>query len=200
MAAGLADDPDLTTPALRTLAAAASTEEHLARLDRAAGADVDLAWRVATRRAAIGEYDEATVESLLEHDPDPDASVRALAVRTARPHAEAKDEAWTELFEKKNVPGGPMLGALIRAFWQPEQDALLLPYADRFLDEVPRLAGGGMLMVFGLMFGMFPQVADDAFLERARSMAEDPGCDPTIRAAILIGVDTLARRERARAA
>ena len=29
VAAALADDPDLTTPALRTLAAAASTEEHL---------------------------------------------------------------------------------------------------------------------------------------------------------------------------
>ena len=113
--------------------------------------------------------------------------------------SEAKDEAWAELFEKKNVPGGPMLGALIRAFWQPEQDALLLPYADRFLDEVPALAGGGMLMVFGLMFGMFPQVADDGFRERAEEMAADADCDPTVRAAILIGVDMLARRERARA-
>ena len=200
VSAALADDPDLTLPALRTLASAASSEQHLTRLDRAAGSDVDLAWRVATRRAALGQYDEATVESLLERDPDPDAAVRALAVRTARPHAEAKDEAWEELFVKKNVPGGPMLGALIRAFWQPEQDDLLLPYADRFLDEVPQLAGGGMLMVFGLMFGMFPQVADEAFLERAQGMAESSGCDPTVRAAILIGIDTLSRRERARAA
>ena len=200
VAAALADDPDLTTPALRTLAAAASSEQHLARLDGAAGADVDLAWRVATRRAALGQYDEATVEALLERDPDPDAPIRALAVRTARPHTEAKEEAWSELFEKKNVPGGPMLGALVRAFWQPEQDALLLPYADRFLDEVPGLAGGGMLMVFGLMFGMFPQVADEAFLQRAGAMAADPSCDPTVRAAILIGIDTLARRGRARAA
>jgi aminopeptidase N len=198
VAATLADDPDLTTPALRTLAAAASSEQHLARLDEAAASDVDLAWRVATRRAALGQYDDAAVEALLARDPDPDAGIRALAVRTARPHAEAKDEAWTELFDKKNVPGGPMLGALIRAFWQPEQDDLLLPYADRFLDEIPELAGGGMLMVFGLMFGMFPQVADEAFLERAGTMAEDPTCDPTIRAAILIGTDTLSRRERAR--
>jgi aminopeptidase N len=199
VAAGLADDPDLTTPALRTLAPAASTDQHLALLDRAGGSDVDLAWRVATRRAAIGRYDEDTVEALLERDPDPDAPIRALAVRTARPFSEAKEEAWTELFEKRNVPGGPMMGALVRAFWQPEQDDLLLPYADRFLDEVPRLAGGGMLTVFGLMFGMFPQVADEAFLERAGTMAEDATCDPTIRAAILIGIDTLSRRERARA-
>ena len=52
-----------------------------------------------------------------------------------------------------------------------------------------------MLMVFGLMFGMFPQVADEEFRQRADEMAADPDCDPTVRAAILIGVDTLARRE-----
>jgi aminopeptidase N len=199
VAASLAEDPDLATPALRTLAAAASSDAHLRLLDEAARADIDLAWRVATRRAALGRYDEASVEALLERDPDPDAPTRALAVRTARPHTEAKDEAWSELFEKKKVPGGPMLGSLIRAFWQPEQEEVLLPYADRFLDELPRLAGGGMLTVFGLMFGMFPQVADDAFAERARAMAEDPACDPTVRAAILIGTDVLDRRERARA-
>src|SRR4051794_1077928 len=200
VSAHLAHDPDLATPALRTLAAAASTEEHLRLLDRAAEADVDLAWRVATRRAALGGYGQPTVRAPLPRRPHPHAPVRALAVRTARPHPEAKDEAWTELYEKKNVPGGPMLGALIRAFWQPEQNDVLLPYADRFLDEVPQLAGGGMLTVFGLMFGMFPQVADDAFMERAQAMAAESDCDPTIRAAILIGIDTLVRRERARSA
>jgi aminopeptidase N len=155
---------------------------------------------VAIRRAALGTYDEEHVEALLARDPDPDAGVRALAVRTARPSTEAKDEAWSELFEKKNIPGGAMLGAMIRAFWQPQQEEVLLPYADRFLDEIPALAGGGMLAVFGLMFGMFPQVADQAFVGRAQEMTEDPSCDPTVRAALLIGIDTLARRERARAA
>ncbi len=200
VAARLADDPDQSTPALRILAASASSDEHLARLDKAADSDVDLAWRVATRRAALGQYDEEAIESLLARDPDPDAGVRALTVRTARPRAEAKDEAWAELFEKRNIPGGPMLGAMIRAFWQPQQDDVLMPFAGRFLDEIPELAGGGMLAVFGLMFGMFPQVADDAFVERAQGMASDPECDPTVRAALLIGTDTLARMERSRAA
>jgi aminopeptidase N len=200
VAARIADDPDHSTPALRILAASASTTDHLARLDEAALADVDLAWRVAIRRAALGQYDEEAVESLLARDPDPDAGVRALAVRTARPEREAKDEAWAELFEKRNIPSGAMLGAMIRAFWQPQQEEVLLPFADRFLDAIPGLAGGGMLAVFGLMFGMFPQVADDAFVERAQDMAGDPTCDPTVRAALLIGTDTLARMERSRAA
>ncbi|HEX4471102.1 MAG TPA: aminopeptidase N [Nocardioides sp.] len=196
----LADDPDHTTPGLRTLAASASTAEHFARLDEAARSDVDLAWRVAVRRSAIGEYDEEAVEALLARDPDPDAGVRALAVRTARPLPDAKAEAWAELFEKRNIPGGAMLGSMIGAFWQPQQDDVLLPFAERFLDEIPALAGGGMLAVFGLMFGMFPKVADDAFVSRAQEMAADPGCDPTVRAALLIGTDTLGRMERARAA
>jgi aminopeptidase N len=195
----LADDPDHTTPALRTLAASATSAEHLARLDAAARSDIDLAWRVATRRAALGEYDEDNVELLLARDPDPDAGVRALAVRTARPEPEAKHEAWVELFEKQNIPAGAMLGAMIRAFWQPQQEEVLLPYADRFLDAIPGLAGGGMRAVFGLMFGMFPQIADDAFVARAEEMAADPACDPTVRAALLIGTDTLSRMERARA-
>jgi len=200
VAARLADDPDHTTSALRTLASAASSDVHFARLDEAARSDVDLAWRVATRRSALGQYDEQTVESLLARDPDPDAGVRALTVRTARPDRDAKDEAWVELFEKRHIPAGSMLGAMVRAFWQPQQDEVLLPYADRFLDAVPALAGGGMLAVFGLMFGMFPQVADDAFVARAQDMASDPDCDPTVRAALLIGTDTLTRMERARAA
>jgi aminopeptidase N len=200
VASRLADDPDHTTAALRTLAACATTPEHFARLDAASASDVDLSWRVATRRAALGHYDESAVKGLLERDPDPDAGVRALAVRTARPLADAKSEAWTELFEKGNIPGGPMLRAMVGAFWQPNQDDLLLPFAYRFLDEIPGLAGGGMLTVFGLMFGMFPQVADELFVERAQDMASDPGCDPTVRAALLIGTDALTRMERARAA
>jgi aminopeptidase N len=76
---------------------------------------------------------------------------------------------------------------------------VLAPYGDRFLDSIPTLAGGGMLSVFGLMYGMFPLVADDGFLARANAVAREPDCDPTVRTALLIGADTLARRNRARA-
>jgi aminopeptidase N len=198
MAAGLADDPEHSIPALRTLAAAATSDEHFRRLDAAAGSDNDLAWRVATRRAALGHHDDAVVEAQLQRDPDPDAAMRALAVRTAQPDPAAKDEAWVHLFDKRDVPSGQLLGTMVRAFWQPLQDDLLAPYADRFLDAIPSLAGGGMLTVFGLMYGMFPQVGSDGFLARANAVAAEPGCDPTVRAALLIGADTLTRMNRAR--
>ena len=84
-AAELADVPEHRVPALRTLAAAATSAEHRALLEQAAADDTDLAWRVQARRAALGEYDADAVAALLERDPDPDAAVRAVAVRAARP-------------------------------------------------------------------------------------------------------------------
>ena len=198
MAAGLADDPEHATPALRTLAATATSDEHFARLDAAARDDNDLAWRVATRRAALGRYDEPAVEALLERDPDPDATMRALAVRAAQPDPAAKDDAWVHLFDKRDIPNGPLLATMARAFWQPLQDDVLAAYSDRFLEAIPSLAGGGMLTVFGLMYGMFPPIGGDDFLARANAVAAEPGCDPTVRAALLTGADRLARTNRAR--
>jgi hypothetical protein len=60
------------------------------------------------------------------------------------------------------------------------------------------LAGGGMLKVFGLVLGMFPEVGTQDFLDQAQAMARAEGTDPTVRAALLGGVDTLVRELRAR--
>ena len=81
VAAARADEPEHRTPALQTLAWAATSPEHFELLDDAAADDVDLAWRVQVRRASLGRYDEAAVEDLLARDPDPDAQVRALGGR-----------------------------------------------------------------------------------------------------------------------
>jgi aminopeptidase N len=90
------------------------------------------------------------------------------------------------------------MGQMIRAFWRPEQRDVLMPFTERYLEEIPRLAGGGMLKVFGLIGGMFPGVGDQAFLDAATAMARAEGTDPTVRAALLGGVDTLVRELRAR--
>ena len=199
----LAQQPALAQGALFSLAANATTAEHFAQVDEAAADDLGLAWRVAGTRAARGDYDEAVVERLLERDPDPDAAVNALAVRASRNLPEAKEEAWHALYTEQSVPGGVSMGNMIRCFWRPEQRDVLLPFTTRYLEEIPKLAGGGMLRVFGLIGGMFPLVGDQAFVDAALAMAHSEGVDPTIRAALLGGSDTLVRqlrvaRERAR--
>ena len=149
-------------------------------------------------RAARGSYDPEAVEQLLERDPDPDAAVNALIVRASRNLPEAKEEAWHALYVDQSVPGGPSMGQMIGAFWRPEQRDVLLPFTYRYLEEIPALAGGGMLKVFGLVLGMFPEVGTPDFLEQAQAMARAEGTDPTVRAALLGGVDTLQGELRAR--
>ena len=153
---------------------------------------------MATRRASLGEYDEELVTDLLERDPDPDAPFNALAVRTARPLAEAKEEAWHALYVDQNVPSGLAMYPMVQAFWQSDQRDLVLPFTWRYLEEVPKLAGGLMLKVGGLIRGMFPDVGDQAFIDAAREMAHAEGCDPTVRGALLNGTDGLVRKLRAR--
>jgi aminopeptidase N len=197
-AAVLAASADLRTGALQSLAANAVTAEHFALLDEAAADDFALAWRTQATRAARGLYDPEAVERLLERDPDPDAAVNALIVRASRNLPEAKEEAWHALYVEQSVPGGPSMGQMIWAFWRPEQRDVLLPFTYRYLEEIPALAGGGMLKVFGLVLGMFPEVGTPDFLTRAQEMARTEGTDPTVRAALLGGVDTLVRELRAR--
>ncbi|WP_219635256.1 ERAP1-like C-terminal domain-containing protein [Nocardioides ungokensis] len=175
------------------------TSEHFTLLEAATADDNDLAWRVLARRAALGEYDPAAVEALLDRDPDPDARVRALGVTAARAEESAKAEVWAEIWEKRSIPAGSPLFGVANSFWRPVQHELLLPWAHRYLDEVEGLgSGGGMLAVGSLMRGMMPTTADQAFVARARAMAQEPGQNPTVRAALLNGSDTLSRVLRAR--
>jgi aminopeptidase N len=198
VASGLADVPEHRTPALRTLAAAATSAEHFALLDRAAADDTDLAWRVLTRRAALGDVDEAAVEALLARDPDPDAAVRALGVTAARPDDAAKQEAWTAAFVDRTVPASITLLQFAACFWRPVQGELMVRWAHRYLDEIESLGSGGMLALGGLVRNMFPTTGDQAFVDRARAIAEAEGTEPLIRTTLLSGADTIARMLRAR--
>ncbi len=198
VAAVLAKEPELAPGALLELANNAVTAEHFAQVDEAAADDLGLAWRVATTRAARGEYDEDAIQRLLERDPDPDAPFNALTVRTARPLPEAKEEAWHAFYVEQSVPSGLSTYWMVMAFWQPRQREILLPFTWRYLEEVPKLAGGLMLKVGALIRGMFPDVGDQEFLDAALAMAHAEGTDPTVRSGLLAGSDTLVRRLRAR--
>ena len=157
-----------------------------------------LAWRVATRRAARGEYDVAAVEALVERDPDPEARFSALAVRAARPLPEAKEEVWQALYVDRSVPADQCMDAVVTAFWRPEQRNVLLPYTWRYLEELPKLAGGEPVNLWGQIRAMYPDLGDQAFLDAATSLAHADGTNPTIRSALLNGTDTLVRKLRAR--
>ena len=198
VATALATEPEHAVPALRTLAACAVTDAHFALLEGAAGDDIDLAWRVLTRRAELGRHDPAALAALAGRDPDPESWVSALMVQAARPETSAKEEVWQAVMVEQRVPSVETYVDLVAAFWRPGQRALLQPFALRFLEAI-RSPRGGMLNVFQ-MLAMYPgPVGDAAFLRAAREVADDAEVSPTVTQSIRASNDRLARQLLARA-
>ncbi len=154
--------------------------DDLAALEDAAAADMDLRWRIQTRRTELGAgVDDDMLEQLQRSDPDPDSWVRALAVRAAAPSEVGKAAAWEAMIEERRVPISSV-GMVAAAFWRPGQDDLLAPYAERYLDAVPTMAAGGMIpaMVYANrlfpLFGIGPEYVD-------RAVAASQGAAPIVR-------------------
>jgi aminopeptidase N len=171
----LASDPGNRQPALRTLAASATTEQHWTVLQEAADAsdDSDLAWRMAVRHAELGHRDDDAVERLLERDADPDAGIKRLKVLAASPDTEAKEAVWRAFFVDYTVPASRDTLELGSIFWRPQQSELLAPYTHRYLEELPDLKGG-MLNQGVVIRAMYPHAVGDAsFLAAAIAASED---------------------------
>jgi aminopeptidase N len=193
-AVGLTDHDEFRQPALRALAASATSADHFDLLRDPAEEDRDLGWRVLARRAELGDYDEAAVTALQDADPDPEAWVRALGVSAARPDERAKEDAWQAMMVDRRVPAGAPLIQLAGLFWRPTQADLLEPFTERYLDALPGLTSGGLLMAGSLIRALFPlAVADQEFLNRALKMANAPRTHPAVRQNLLVGADTVRR-------
>lgn len=196
----LAGDPGNRQPALRTLAANATTEEHWAVLQEAADAsgDSDLAWRMAVRHAELGQRDDDAVERLLERDADPDAGIKRLKVLAASPDTEAKEAVWRAFFVDYTVPASRDTLELGSIFWRPVQSELLALYAHRYLEELPTLKGG-MLNQGVVIRAMYPHAVGDAsFLAAAIAASEDEAISPYARNQLRSQSFVLGRLHRAR--
>jgi aminopeptidase N len=192
----LAADPGRRRPALRALAGTAPDAGTVAWLRAEAGDDVDLLWRALVRTAELGGDTAAEAAELLARDPDPEAWVRELAVRAAVPDAAAKAAVWQRLAVDGAVPVGAV-HQVTSAFWRPGQDALLAPYARRYLELVPGFDRSGMIPAMVLTGRLFPVYAvDAAFLGAARDAVRDVA--PVVRTTLLKSADTVERMLRSR--
>jgi aminopeptidase N len=194
-AAAVARDPARRRVALRTLARTAADLDAVAALLADAGDNVDLRWRALVREAQLGGDTTAEVENLLRQDPDPDARLRALAVRAAAPDSDQKAAVWGMLVDR-TVPIAAF-GRVATAFWSPGQDELLSPYAERFVELLPHLDRGGMIPAMTHTNRLFPLFAiDDDFLAVAEAAAE--GAAPVVRKTVLGRSDEVRRMLRSR--
>ncbi|MFG2789735.1 aminopeptidase N [Streptomyces sp. NPDC048419] len=192
----LASDPGRRQVALRGLARTATTADDLAWLREQAGDDVDLHWRALVREAELGGDVASDAARLLERDPDPDAWIRALTVRAARPDADAKAEVWRKVAVERAVPVHAV-GQVATAFWRPAQETVLAPYAEHYLEAIPRLDQGGMILAMVFTNRLFPPHAvDDAYVDTARHAADDAA--PVVRKTLLERSDVVRRMLRSR--
>jgi aminopeptidase N len=193
----MAEDPAHRQVGLRALARVVPDLEAVALLQEEAGRDIDLQWRILVRKAELGGETDGESEVLLERDPDPEAWLRALGVTAARPDAQAKAEAWRQLAVERTVPVGSA-HIVARPFWRPDQEELLAPYADRYLELLPGLHRGGMINGMAFTYWLFPLFAiDESYFARADRVAE--GAAPVVRNALAERSDEVRRMLRSRA-
>jgi aminopeptidase N len=197
----LAGSPHRRAVALRGLARTATDPDELQRLVHQAGADVDLRWWVLQRQAAIGSLDRAEADSrcaaLRAEDPDPDSAARAMAVTASLADADAKHAAWQATFVDRTVPIGSAR-EVTRAFWRPDQEHVLAPFADVYLDLLGQLGQAGMIPALHLSVSGFPVFGiDESFLPRALEVAEQ--ASPLVRSRVVERVDEVHRMLRSRA-
>jgi aminopeptidase N len=192
----LMESDDRRLVALRTLALTAGDLDTVADLQEEAGRDIDLQWRVLTRKAELGGETDGEAEVLLERDRDPEAWLRALAVRAAKPDAAEKEAVWQQLAVERTVPVGAAYLVAI-PFWRPGQDELLAPYADRFLALLPELHRGGMIHGMAYTHRLFPLfgIAEE-FCDRAARAAETAA--PVVRTTVAERADEVRRMLRSR--
>jgi aminopeptidase N len=196
----LVANPSREQVAVRGLARTAVTDAQLTRLRELAGDDVDLQWRQLIRLAELGEYDADDIAALDRRDPNPDAWARALAVSAARPDADAKEDVWTRIVEKHDVPI-ESLGEVSQAFWRPTQAELVRPFAQRFLDAIPTMHSEGMLAAMATAGTMFPRFGVRAdYVDEVIATAQGDGVSPLVTARVLEMADRLRRQLVARGA
>jgi aminopeptidase N len=192
----LAENPHRRHVALRAFARSAASLDDVEWLRQQAADDVDLLWRALTRKAELGGDVAADAARLQERDPDPDGWIKALTVRAATPDAEEKRAVWQKVVEERAVAVGAV-AAVMGAFWRPGQDALLAPYAERYLELLPGLERGGMIPAMVFTNRLFPLYGIDRDFPDAALAAAEPTA-PVVRKTLTERADLVRRMLRSR--
>ncbi len=166
-----------------------------AGLPRGIDLDLDLRWRILVRLAALGATDPEELRVHLELDRTALAEIEHTRAAAALPTAEAKATAWEHLTGARPATN-QVIAAAGEGMWRPGQEHLTAPYVARYFEDLPGTAdvhAGWMLGTVASAY--FPlTVLEHDTLERARSLAAEPGLDAVLRRRVLDQADELARR------
>ncbi len=103
--------------------------------------DTDLRWLIITQLARRGAIGEAEIAAEAERDATAAGAERAAGARAALPTAEAKQWAWEQATANPKVPNETHY-QVCSQFWQFDQDEVLAPYVDAYLDVAGAISSG----------------------------------------------------------
>jgi aminopeptidase N len=162
--------------------------------------DHDLRWHGVVNLAAQGVLDAEAIERTRSEDPTDEGQRRATTALASRPLADAKAEAWA-LAHDGDQPLA-LRRAVCAGFHRYDQTELLMPYVDRFVDELGALWRNQVRQEsIDMTEGLFPgAVVDEATLAAGKRALDLPELPEAGRRVLLEELDELRRTLRARAA
>jgi len=97
--------------------------------------DTGMRWSVVRRLAALGAAPDALIAAELARDDTAEGRLHQLAALAARPDAEAKAQAWSQIVDSDGLSHHETM-AVISGFNVPEQRDVLTPYASLFYEQL----------------------------------------------------------------
>jgi aminopeptidase N len=166
--------------------------------------DTDLRWRIVTALAASGDIDADGLETPFidnEASTDPTAAGRrnAAAAAAARPQAEVKNAAWTQVIEDDtlaNITGRAIIGGFVRA----GQQELLRSFTSRYFETIRSVwERRSSEVAQTVVVGLYPSwEVSQAGIDAAEQFLSDPDVPPALRRLVLEGRAGVERSLRAR--
>ena len=159
----------------------------------------ELRWVMLRRLAAAGRAGEGEIDAELERDSTDAGRRWALSCRAAMADPGQKEIAWRMLAESDAL-GTDGVATVVQGFVQPDQSALLAPYAEKYFAQLPDIwaSRSGMLRI---MLGslLFPySAASPELLAQADAFLAADGLDPGLARVVIEGRDVVSKALQAR--
>jgi aminopeptidase N len=160
----------------------------------------ELRWALLQRLAVAGRAGDAEIDAQLHQDSTDAGHRNAAACRAAIGDGEHKAAAWRLLTQSADI-STDLLRSVAFGFHQPEQAALLAPYARRYFEALPDIwsASGGHLRV-ARGAALFPvTAASRELLEQIDEFLAAGGREPGLVRVLIERRDLVVRALRSRA-
>ena len=161
--------------------------------------DPELRWSLLARLAATGRAGVAEIEAELERDTTDLGRRSAYAASASIADAGHKAAAWRLVAESTEL-GLEDSAAVARGFNQPEHAELLVPYVEKYFEQLPVIwENREGLLRMGLGRVLFPySAASPELLERIETFLAEPGHDAAMDRAVIEGRDIVIKALRSR--